>query len=470
MKTPQKKRSRDYVTPDTVEAKKHRSAFDSLVKKGLTLPGYNYCGPFNSLDNGPPTNGADAACKEHDEAYNKLGKRAYFYYNDADEELLKKLKTESGFGSRIGSAFFNAKKLIAPRLSLQKATDSQQGVTSVSSNAMSAPRAGGGAGSGNNQGLKETEIDDVDPHQVFRGPPDYTFASLPYHYDGLIEDVNTFNRDIVLRMTSPYDPMNKVVYQDLNAGLNGSGRLSLYYPVPDTSDDLVRSANWWSYYSGLYQYYHTISCRWSVFVENFGPPIWVYFMYMNDEIPPPTATNLDIQSWPQVEYYYVNSPVYGVDTVGARAQAFLRKKDDQTQMEDYENREDEEGTGGAVASIDHVPADNVVSRSGTTTLQKFGTYTPGSYNREIRLDADVENWTRTNTNPKLPEKLVIRIKPNANQLQTNSAVNGGDEIRCRVRLKCDYLVEFKELDFKLRYPVVYQPLTVTLNNAQTPAS
>lgn len=40
--------------------------------RGLTLPGYKYLGPLNSLNRGLPTNKLDAAAKKHDEQYHKI--------------------------------------------------------------------------------------------------------------------------------------------------------------------------------------------------------------------------------------------------------------------------------------------------------------------------------------------------------------------------------------------------------------
>lgn len=40
--------------------------------RGLTLPGYKYLGPLNSLNRGLPTNRLDAAAKKHDEQYHKI--------------------------------------------------------------------------------------------------------------------------------------------------------------------------------------------------------------------------------------------------------------------------------------------------------------------------------------------------------------------------------------------------------------
>jgi len=76
----------------------------------LLLPGYNYCGPFNKQNNGPPTNPTDAACKRHDEAYAQLGNRAYFYFNEADAILLEEIKDNTDYGAKVARAYFEAKR------------------------------------------------------------------------------------------------------------------------------------------------------------------------------------------------------------------------------------------------------------------------------------------------------------------------------------------------------------------------
>jgi len=55
----------------------------------MNLPGYNYCGPFNSLNNGQPTNVLDEKCMVHDIAYNAYGKGAYFKFIPADAVLVR---------------------------------------------------------------------------------------------------------------------------------------------------------------------------------------------------------------------------------------------------------------------------------------------------------------------------------------------------------------------------------------------
>lgn len=65
----------------------HKAMLPLLPKKGLTLPGYNYCGPGNPLDNGPPVNQLDEVCMNHDYCYDSgLSK------SECDKEMLSYLK------------------------------------------------------------------------------------------------------------------------------------------------------------------------------------------------------------------------------------------------------------------------------------------------------------------------------------------------------------------------------------------
>ena len=67
-----------------------------LPKKGLTLPGYKYCGPGNPLNLGKPTNELDEICMKHD----------YYYLNDipkseCDKEMLKEKSKSKTFGEKV---------------------------------------------------------------------------------------------------------------------------------------------------------------------------------------------------------------------------------------------------------------------------------------------------------------------------------------------------------------------------------
>nr|WUV29660.1 capsid protein [Bovine parvovirus 1] len=88
-------------------------------KKGLTLPGYNYLGPFNSLFAGAPVNKADAAARKHDFGYSDLlkeGKNPYLYFNTHDQNLIDELKDDTSFGGKLARGVFQIKKALAPAL------------------------------------------------------------------------------------------------------------------------------------------------------------------------------------------------------------------------------------------------------------------------------------------------------------------------------------------------------------------
>ena len=66
----------------------YKAMLPLLPKKGLTLPGYNYCGPGNPLDSGIPTNELDAVCMEHDYCYDENPQNK----SECDKKMIKNLK------------------------------------------------------------------------------------------------------------------------------------------------------------------------------------------------------------------------------------------------------------------------------------------------------------------------------------------------------------------------------------------
>lgn len=446
--------------------KPQRSWRAYFKKRGLTLPGYNYLGPFNSLDNGEPTNKSDRAARKHDWKYKDIqdkGLNPYTSYNKADEEFIKEVGWDVGgvlgygaFQLKRGAAaagliddIRNHKKLKPFDNSLETATMSDDGPNP-------------NAGSGNGMGLRETPIDD--PYNVHRGPPDYTFASLPFTADYLVSDINpVYVRDHVFRMTSPYDPNNSLSTFDDNTGGGFANRVTAGV---DAADIDIRSARWWEYYSGMYTYYHVVGCRYTISIENFGEPIWVYFMNYNDDIPNPQASNEHMQLWRDCEYHYLGSSYLGLNSEGGRAVGYLGKLDNAVNPTENDTNMIPSGDNPSANSL-FVTGNNIQNPNGSSFLVKRGEYRPGDFRREIRLDSQVENWTLCTTNPSLPEKLLIRFKPQSNVRETNSVRSSGDSMQFRMRVHLNYLVEFKELKEGLRYPVVDQPLIVTINTAQT---
>lgn len=275
----------------------------SLFKKGLTLPGYNYLGPFNSLDNGEPTNHSDKVAYKHDKAYSELIKkygkfRTYTKFSQADADFIRNAGDD--FGGRAGKAFFNFKKRVAgnidPKSPASKRLRGEPHLTATRPNRvlrgsqpnlqpttqMTSNGPGTANGSGLDAGLSETPIDAVT--DVKRGPPDYTFASLPWLRTQRV-DQNLHAYDMAIRMTSPYDCIPTQNAIDNNVGAGTMTDVETTSDAVDTKVDTYETARWFDMYAGLYKYYHVVSARWWLTIENLGNElIYVHQMYYNDQL------------------------------------------------------------------------------------------------------------------------------------------------------------------------------------------
>jgi Phospholipase A2-like domain len=80
--------------------------------KGYTLPGYNYLGPGNDLNNGPPTSHEDFVAQDHDYDYQDLESRGvdpYFTFSEADNNAIANFR--GGYGGNLGRIYFQVKRL-----------------------------------------------------------------------------------------------------------------------------------------------------------------------------------------------------------------------------------------------------------------------------------------------------------------------------------------------------------------------
>lgn len=432
-----------------------------------SLPGYKYLGPGNKLDKGKPNNRNDRVAFKHDLAYDKYikeGKNPYINFNDADEEALVEFGLED-YGGAMGKAFFKAKRFAwqaglinnldkkrskrlrgsqdVPSPGLKSSNDTQTPPPT-----MATSRGPDGAGSGNEAGLKETPVDEV--MNVHRGPPDYTFASLPFISMKKYFTSRSLSTDLSYRMTSVYDP-------EISIAPITIGGSNTQQPQDTEPDAQILSARWFNYYSSLYKFYHVVACRYSVYVENLsGEPLWVHLMHYNDELPPPGASNEDHLLWKDCRTQYLTPQYRAVVNTGSISTA----ESDGAPGTDNPNAKIDEDNAGSFNISNYQTGNHVSNTLGHSSCNFSGTYRPGDFRREIILDAQVENWTSINTNPALSERLLIRLKPenpahDATQL-------GGDTIHAKVIVKLEYLVEFKELVSGLRWPVQRQPLAVTV--------
>nr|QKE54998.1 MAG: capsid protein [Parvoviridae sp.] len=81
-----------------------------MVRKGITLPGYKYVGPFNSLDNGQPVNALDAAAREHDINYGDPNINTM----DADEALAHQAGESDTYAGTMVQGIMGLKSYLDP--------------------------------------------------------------------------------------------------------------------------------------------------------------------------------------------------------------------------------------------------------------------------------------------------------------------------------------------------------------------
>lgn len=498
--------------------KTHDSFIKRVWKKGFTLPGYNYLGPFNAEDNGPPTSRSDAVAAIHDDDYKAMGRRSYIYPSESDDRFIDETDDAKDYGGRIGNTVFRAKrkfgeywgmeKLPLPkkRKEIKLPKGEQEAIDYVnnlkrkreddppqtpprkflretnlihpivkvktkprlrvrvdpipkkqvppfgiltSTTQAEATSMPDGVGSGKSEGTKETPIDEV--INVSRGPPNYTFASLPYMWQQNVGTSTQVHSQKTFRMTSPYDCSVGTTSQDHNPG---AGVDETMEPLNDASDGTAQKARWFDFYGSIYNYYHVVSCRWWVTIENLATePIWVHQFYHGETNPPTLASNQDILLWNDAKSYFLGPVAHAIVTA--------RRESGEMKVNTDNNE-----TAGENATPTNYESGNHVQPKGASNIVQFsGQYTPGDFNREIRLDSEVENWTLTNTNPALAERMSFRVKPVWEHIPgVSTAGSTSRPLRYTWTIKIEYLVEFKELKDGLRWPVQQQPLTITINN------
>jgi hypothetical protein len=82
----------------------------------LSLPGYKYLGPGNSLDKGKPEGYNDWVAYFHDHGYKVLqdsGQNPYINWNAADAKAYREFDATKDYGGAAGKFFFGLKKLAA---------------------------------------------------------------------------------------------------------------------------------------------------------------------------------------------------------------------------------------------------------------------------------------------------------------------------------------------------------------------
>lgn len=90
---------------DTGAGTPSESDLERPANRGLLVPGYNYVGPGNPLDNGPPQGPVDEAAKHHDERYDEMlshGDLPYVHGHGADRLMNKEIERAEAEGRVTG--------------------------------------------------------------------------------------------------------------------------------------------------------------------------------------------------------------------------------------------------------------------------------------------------------------------------------------------------------------------------------
>ena len=315
----------------------------------------------------------------------------------------------------------------------------------------------------NDGGHKETQLDPIrTAWQIHRGPPRYTHAVLPWvwEYKYVPTDAGNpgpwFTFDFGFRMTSIYDPFIGTQVTDLNVGTGVANAVRLLPEASDTYDSNGYGVAFADFYRTMYKYYSVLGCRYKVRVENLSPnKFYAYKMFCNDTNPPPEASNWDMKLWDSVEDCQLVQPFARWMSPNASTGLVTQVEHNATMIDADDLPAVATNTAGAY----------IANETGQKFAYFVGEYRPGQHQHEIHQDSDVEIWTPVSSNPKLREALLIRLKPydNATFPTSGNVPNYGQAISFNITVECDYLVEFKELDQRIRWPVNRNPIAVSIN-------
>lgn len=308
----------------------------------------------------------------------------------------------------------------------------------------------------------ETSLDPIkqDWH-IFRGPPDYTHVSLPYIWEAKHYAVGTSDAmnyaDHTFRLTSPYDPFLSSFGTDLNPG-TGVTRANVPASYGGDTKDKFGQTQFYEFYRGMYQYYSVIGCRYHVTVENLSAErLYVHFMHFNQELPPGKCSNQDMLLWKGTKSYLSTPHAQFFNNQVANAVEL-----NADQIEDVDDMIMDTNNNPASATNAAIWA---VSRNkNTAVIQHSAQYKPGDFRREIALDDEISTWTSVEANPAYPERLLVRVKTYDDNWHPDAGdtITRNKNIQYIIKVKIEYLTEFRELKAGLRYPTQRQPVSVVI--------
>lgn len=417
-----------------------------------SVPGFNYMGPGNKMDKGPPTARDDAVSLEHDWEYGKIEKEGLdpmYIWSDADQKFIDEIK-DTKTGRWISKPYFQVKKLayqagLIDKFTPQSASkkrkfDMVSGVNRrvhFGEDALPAANApvmvGGpplphddddmgearvaaaaGSGTGTVHG-KETPI--TQESTILRPFPQAINGLMPYYKTGsfTIAALNTAAAQGVVqfRMNSPYDILvdDTAYTADPAAGA-------------DTRDTNRESAMMYGYYSQIYKYFSCLKSHWRI-------RFWTVS----------TAAQQEIGIW---KYYHgKQNPPY----VDASSNRILDKY--RMMHRGAEQRK--------------FPVPN----TGNTDISAYGhgivyhgNYVPGMVDHEVAEDNYTETWHAVDTVPSLREAATYIV--NRTDRSTYAT-----EIIVHWDLEIVYDVQWKDLKAEYEFPSATSDISITNYLSQT---
>lgn len=325
----------------------------------------------------------------------------------------------------------------------------------ISSGDRTSDDTGGDAGNG---GHEETQLDPISRGwKIQRGIPSYTHARLPFVWEFRVAEGVTYAADYGFRMTSPYDPIIGSTETDINPGTGYTPAAALQAEGVDARGDAAKYVAFWDYFSGMYKYYSTLSCRYKMTIENTGhDKMFAHEMFVTKTTPPVSASNFDMMIWKGVKSH------------------LLHPHSRFTEPSNESNN-----TYDSIGTFDVNIADTNINNQATSTpvVNKIGNpiayitgeYRPGQTDHEVIEDEDVSIFTPVTQNPSLREALLVRIRPynNASVPAAGSTDNQTRNLSLIIHFECEYLVEFKELTDNLRWPVSRNPVRIETTSNPT---
>lgn len=420
----------------------------------LHVPGYNYLGPGNAMDDYFPVDLLDFRSYKHDGAYQKLG-NPYFHANQADRDMADEVRNEPGVMNRIVENVWDLKGRIAPEMKTPDTLEKEKrkhlpnfdppkakkrlrmgdhSTTSMGTHTrfdddhrrpepqtehpsdapggdMTMATARGATATPRGLG-QETGVD----QGIFTRAhpfPDTLQAHLPYEaYRVVTTDAAGFGT-FALRLNS---------IQDLLADFTPAVPSEVSVPLAaDAADATLNRPLFRDFYAQIYKYYHVVTSSYSV---TFYPTTKL------------TGVKMDI-----FQYRHGNQqpPAYTSGTTPVPRVYRAKHRNCSYQVLEHD----------PTTNTDDNAFDNYVTFSGTYNDTDRHLY------NQVAEDELAETWHLISAVPPAREGLVFMVQPSL------LSHTGGSVITYNVHVKLDLVVQFKDLVVALDYPTNESDMTFT---------